>query len=370
MRIRTNGLFKKKNIYTIERYTFFLLILSMPFTDFLIEFPFISHYLPRLFILLGLGIILFERIQYGIRFSKIEKILLMLMGITFIWYIISNLHGFLFYPFFYPSHWDDFKEILFLKKYFFDFFLENNILATKIAAVFYFIRMSFFECLYTMGAAFFAIHLYQENPKSGFNDFQKYIVILAVIIILYSLIELPALMGSTLCKSILAFINYHTMSINHVGGGWPPVFWPMQVRSIFAEPSFFGLGFAVIFPILLHWSTFYDKEKKWMYLRIVIVVMYVLLAFATRSRTTTVLILAETALFAFGFLWIRVLDFKKLLKIIIPVALAFLLSLPLLSTFSGTWYDRTTQEKSITSMADTYVEDNITSVINTAVYSF
>ena len=355
--------FKRINIYIIEQYIFFALILSIPFTDFSVKLPIAGYYLPHLFIVLGVGTIFVEGLQHGFRFSRLEKLFFAFMGITFIWYIISNFHGFFTYSFFDQSHWADLKEILFLEKIFPDFFIDNNNFAIQIATLLYFVRMSFMECLYVYGTLFLVIHLYQNNPRKGFYVFEKAIMILVTIIIMYSLIEIPALMGNETFKSFLSIINYHTMSINHINEGWPPVFWPLQIRSIFAEPSFFGLGAAVIFPILLYWCIFSNK-KIW--LNEGVVFAYVLLAFATRSRTATVLILAELVLFIFALFLMKKLNLRKILKIIIPIVVAFFISLSMTSMFVGTWYDRSNENHSITSMADNYVEDNVTSVVDSS----
>ena len=47
--------FKRINIYIIEQYIFFALILSIPFTDFSLKLPIAGYYLPHLFIVLGVG---------------------------------------------------------------------------------------------------------------------------------------------------------------------------------------------------------------------------------------------------------------------------------------------------------------------------
>lgn len=351
-------------IHKIEKYVFFVLILSIPFTDFSINIPLVGYYLPHLFILLGVCLIIFEKIKYNFQYSCLEKYFCIFWGITFIWYTISNLHGFFTYSFFDPSHWSDLKEMLFLEKYFSDFFYRNNNIAISMAASLYFIRMSFMECLYFCGGTFLAIHIYQNYSKKGFNDFEKSVTVLVIAIIFYSVIEIPALMGNELCKSFLSTINHCIMSVNHIDGTWPPEFWPLQVRSIFTEPSFFGLGAAALFPFLLHWSIFYDQRAKLVNFREIIIFAYILLAFATRSRTTTVMVLTEAALFVFLSLGIRALDKKKLLKVILSIIIAFFISLPMMSMFSGTWYDRNDNKNSITSMVDNYVEDNITSVVD------
>lgn len=353
-----------KTTKRIEEYIFYALILSIPFTDFSIKIPFVGYYLPHLFILLGIVTISFEYLQHGFRLSKLEKHFLVFGGIAFIWYFICDIYGFISYPFGPLSHWADLKEVLVLQNHFGNIFSSDQNLIYKIAVPLYFIRMSFFDCLYTFGASFFVIHIYHNHSGKGFKVLKKGIIILVSLIILDSLIELPALMGNDTFQFLLSIINRHIMAINHVGGYWPPMFWMLQVRSIFAEPSFFGLGVAVIFPVLLYWSIYYSRKSQIFDISFAIVLIYSLLAFCTRSRTTVLLVIAETCLFFISLYLTKVLTCRNFSKIIFSILLAFLISLPLASTFVGTWYGETNKKNSITSMASTYVEDNITSVVN------
>lgn len=52
------------------------------------------------------------------------------------------------------------------------------------------------------------------------------------------------------CRDILRTVNPCIHSIENDGTWWPPLLWGGQLRSVFAEPSYFGIYAAFAMPLL------------------------------------------------------------------------------------------------------------------------
>lgn len=105
------------------------------------------------------------------------------------------------------------------------------------------------------------------------NVIGKAILCSAVIIIAYSVIELGWLANSNAAGKILSTINPYIHSIKDDGKWWPPLLWNAQLRSIFAEPSYYGIYMAFALPWF--WYEIYNQKSK-LYMAVTFILTYII----------------------------------------------------------------------------------------------
>lgn len=131
----------------------------------------------------------------------------------------------------------------------------------------------FFDVFWLFGGAFLIYVWYQQRPARCFELLLKGIFCSLGIIFLYEFIELPYLMGNQMAARILTTINPYIHQIGQLNNSyigntnaavqayawWPPLLWKHQVRSVFPEPSFFGMYCAFAVPWL--WFVWFQIKK-------------------------------------------------------------------------------------------------------------
>lgn len=200
------------------------------------------------------------------------------------------------------------------------------------------------DTLLVFGGAFLIYLWYRKRLTRCFDLFIKGIFISLGIIFLYELIELPYLLGSQKATSILATINPYIHQIGYLNNyyiantnaevqayaWWPPLLWKHQVRSVFPEPSFFGLYCAFAIPWLWY-VLFRIRDGYLASLKCIAVAAVILffdfLVFATQARTAVLLFLGESALLIFYGFYQRRNVRKRILSIILLAVIAFVGSL-------------------------------------------
>lgn len=153
-----------------------------------------------------------------------------------------------------------------------------------------------FEIIYTFGGAYMIYCWYHDDWKIAFKILLKAILLSLIIVFAYSFIEIFYLAGNITAKDILIKITPYFHEINNPAssrGDWPPVLWySPQLRSIFAEPSYFAIfaGFSVPFI----WYCINVKTQKILYS--VLLCFMVFFIFLTQARTATALLFGEIIL--------------------------------------------------------------------------
>lgn len=139
-----------------------------------------------------------------------------------------------------------------------------------------------------------------------------------MVTILYSCIEIPYLIwGNSYAKEALETINPYLFPIRMGFGWWPPLLWRGQLRSVFAEPSFFSIWAAFVIPFLVY--LLFNTKNKWMFAAFFV---FVSMIFLTNARTGVALLLGETTLFSiYFFLWNRKAVYLKKWGIILTLVM-------------------------------------------------
>ena len=201
------------------------------------------------------------------------------------------------------------------------------------------VKNVFFDVFWLFGGSFL-IYLWYRNRPARCLD----LLIIGIfgslgIMFLYELIELPYLLGNQTAAHILAMINPYIHQIGHLNNHyvgntdaavqayawWPPLLWKHQVRSVFAEPSFFGMYCAFAVPWL--WLVWFQTTKsnllslKGLSMALVMLFLYFLL-FTTQARTAILLLTGELVLLLiYGIYRKNKGDFAKIIAILLLVSM-------------------------------------------------
>lgn len=135
----------------------------------------------------------------------------------------------------------------------------------------------------------------------------------------FEIIEIPFLFNNEKSIEILKKINPFFYDVYSDGVWWPPIIWQDYVlRSVFAEPSFFGyyLGFTTV--AFIHLLLNYKNKIVWA----VLLFLSYWFSFLTNSRSGIMLVLGGTVVYCLLFL-IKEKKVKEILIVLLVLALAF-----------------------------------------------
>lgn len=215
------------------------------------------------------------------------------------------------------------------------------------------------ESLYTFGGAYMIYCWYHQDWRQGVAILVRATMVVLCVISVYSVIEVWYLAGNPIATNILAFITpfFHMIVTDH--GWWPPLLWKGQLRSIFAEPSYFGTFSAFALPFI--WYKIFDSQKiakKY----IVLLVWFCFCLFLTKARTGVVLFIGECILLAIWLVYTRYTEWmKKGLLIGSCSVIAFLCATTFI-TFGESQVKTTGNEMNGELGISSYVSDNIGSL--------
>ena len=250
----------------------------------------------------------------------------------------------------------------------------------------------FFDVFWLFGGAFLIYVWYQQRPARCFELLLKGIFCSLGIIFLYEFIELPYLMGNQMAARILTTINPYIHQIGQLNNSyigntnaavqayawWPPLLWKHQVRSVFPEPSFFGMYCAFAVPWL--WFVWFQIKKgallslKGLAMAWAMTYLYFLL-FATQSRTAIILFIGELfLLLTYGIYKKNKGDLTKIIAILLLATMAFSgslifiliekdRSLILNGTIDGSCIEENDSESLFSKAGKSYISDNIASAV-------
>lgn len=347
----------KDKLQKVQEYILMLVVLSLPIIMIpkAHSLPLLGGNIPNAFLVIGVLLFLFYLVKFHTAIIPYKKYLIIFIG----WYTLCLFIGALTYPFYdndffmYMRTEGIYGKLVKMKPEIFD----NIILMELKYACSLFVRMirGFFIPL--VGLWLIVINLHQRDWKRGMHQISLAALILAIVMIIYSIPEMIWIWtGNETCAEILSIINpflYDPVSTN---GWWPPLLWKNQLRSMTLEPSFFGIYASFIIPLL--WYRIFVENKKWCY---GILIIFVFMLFASKARTGIAVYLGEMAVL---FIISLLLRKRAYLKFGGKVLLVGVLSYALFiggSTYVPAAVSGITG-KSIDEMADLYIEENVTSI--------
>lgn len=344
-------------ILFLERGAIFFLILFIPFCFLPINLPIIGQKLPYLFCLIGYLLWCGELIKKSQPCPYYERYCIIFFFLFILWNIISSINGAINFEFY---HLIDLNQLNNFKNTYLNLSLNNEILLLQCFFSYSSIRDSFLDSFFTVGISVFIIHVYKYNYRQAIKDIRNAITLLTCLLILYSCIEIGSLCGNELCKSFLTTLNPIYMNIAFSNGWWPPLFYQGQVRSLFAEPSFFGIYAAFSIPFFISKFFSFNIEKKILFFYAFLYMCMVAMTIMTKARTATGLFIGELILYIFCFFYFDRKKWKRFFIFMIMTTGAFFMAMTGISHFS-TSSDEILQNNRMT--ISTYMNENVTSVI-------
>ena len=214
------------------------------------------------------------------------------------------------------------------------------------------------EILYAFGGAYMIYCWYHNNWKKAFQILIKAVLVSLIFVFSYAVIEIFYLSGSQQAKEMLEIITPYFHIIESDGTWWPPLLLRSQLRSLFAEPSYYGIYFAFAMP-LLWYGCFIDKKITYKVLIYFSLIFFTFCLFLTQARTAVALFVGEFLIFSVIMLYLhQKILLKKFVNIAICIILAFLSSnYFIINLLADNRYEITT--------VDGYIESNLTSLAST-----
>ncbi len=157
------------------------------------------------------------------------------------------------------------------------------------------------EVIWWFGGAYIVYCWYKNEWQQAVELVVRAILASFLVIILYSVVEVAWLAHSEAAEPLLRAITPFIHDVEGEGKWWPPLLWPAQLRSVFSEPSYYGIYMAFALPWL--WQRLYQRQDKCYALVMFLLSFGIIL---TRARTTFMLYVGELALLTlFCLLWAR-----------------------------------------------------------------
>lgn len=296
-----------------------------------------------------------------INFGKFKKYIFLFLGIN----LVSTICGLYIYPYYdliLHGPVDQIeklpKVLAMLNSWGIDIQAQTLAMFWIIARV---IKAVCLETIYTFGGAYMIYCWYYNRIKDGINILLKAIVISIILVIVYGILDVYYLLGSEIATNILITINPILHEIKSQGTWWPPLLWKGQLRSIFTEPSYYGIYAAFAMPLL--WYTFV-KAKNLKYKISVGMFMFgfVFCLFLTKARTAVALFGGECVLLILCTLYLRKKIFlKQVVCILLCSGIAFLSANLVIANMQINDEVESTNKINV----EAYLEDNLGSLAST-----
>ena len=356
----------------LKHVLFILAIIFLPVTHFRIDMPLIGTALSKFFILAGIILSVLKLTVGNLKSTRFERFAFFYLLVFLLWQCLCTVIGIQDFDYYDLVSLDQMDKL----RYFIQTLRYNGIPVTDIVAIKVWLCLRFLkDCLlyviFSYGVSLWVYHLYQDKDRCfkgsrslAISHFTIAITVLCLIMTVYSIIEVGYLTGNLTCARILSQINPLLYEVKKLHGWWPPLLWKNQLRSLFAEPSFFGLASTMIVPVLIY--KILDFQKNVLKKRFFTCVfgIFVVMLFLTRARTALLLFIGQLVLFILYVLFFNRDYFKKVFRILVIVLLSFGVSLSIMSSFrvvnldSGKAYTANVQ-----ATAAYYISDNVASVV-------
>ena len=154
----------------------------------------------------------------------------------------------------------------------------------------------FQETLWAWGGTYIIFCWYCKRAQDGIHVLLKALYAAIGCVLIYGLVDVFYLAGNETAKSILITMNPYMHDIKSNGTWWPPLLWTSaQLRSLFAEPSYFGIFSAFAAPMIWYsWLKAQSWRKKTMIGGIWMAWSFCL--FLTQARAGVALLIGEALL--------------------------------------------------------------------------
>lgn len=355
-----------------EQKLLILAIIFLPINHFRIDIPFIGTVLSKIFILAGMLLYFIKLVNSKQKLNSFERFSFFYLLVFFLWQCLCTVIGIQEFDYYALVSLEQMDKL----RYFTQTLQSSGLPVTDVMAIKIWLCLRFLkDCLlyviFSYGVSLWVFQMYKEektHPDAAWTAVLSHLVLAVTVLCLtmtaYSIIEIGYLSGNLNCARILAKINPLLYEVEKLHGWWPPLLWKDQLRSLFAEPSFFGLASTMIAPFLIYKILNPPKRCFVKGFYNCIFILFVVMLFLTRARTALLLFIGQLFLFVFYVLFFKHRYFKKVLQVLLVVLFSFALSLHIMSGFKVVNLDSDTARSSnVTANASDYVSDNVASVV-------
>lgn len=263
------------------------------------------------------------RDRKNFQLSRGMKILLLYVGIYVGITLLSFIHGLVIYPYYDQILAGPATQIEKLPMV--QHLLEKAGVAvstTSLLKVWMFarpIKGFFLETFWYFSVPLLIYEWYKDDVQTGMRILVKAAVCAVVVVCLYGLLDMWYLSGSQIAETVLSKLNPVVHEIKENGTWWPPLLWHNQLRSLFAEPSYFGIYAAFAMPWVWYAMLHAGNTKKKLGL-VVLLFVFGIELFMTRARTANALFFGKLGLLVIFTAWSRRKSFLKNTLIILSCA--------------------------------------------------
>lgn len=281
---------------------------------------------------------------------------------------ISLLHGLYIYPYYdeiYLGPRDQIDKLLLIQKYL--HVIGLSLSEEALFKIWIFarpIKGFIVESIWFFMVPLIVFMLYKKDIDRGNLVLCKAVVISVIFVSLYNILDILYLSGNRVGENILISINPWIHDIEGNDTWWPPLLWPGQLRSLFAEPSYYGIFSAFAMPWLWY-SILRTEEKRKKFLLFFLLFIFTLGLFLTKARTSNALFIGELFLLLSFSLWYHQKSFfYNTVKILLISLFSFFLAVLFIEHISSieSQLDKMPIAKSTTESVGTYLDDNIASL--------
>lgn len=182
------------------------------------------------------------------------------------------------------------------------------------------------ECFWFFSVPLLIYYWFKRDAHRGVEILCKATICAVTVVCFYGILDIFYLSGSTIAESILIHLNPIVHAIKTNGTWWPPLLLKGQLRSLFAEPSYYGIFAAFAMPWIWY-SLLRVQGKRKKILGSMLLFVFLFELFLTKARTANALFYGELAILVLITLWHHKKEFiKNTLTILILSFLAFVLA--------------------------------------------
>ena len=266
------------------------------------------------------------------------------LGIFFIVYFIANMavtiHGNLIFPYYDIA---DFSRLEGSERMAFQ--VISTLFPSNPDYINWMISNTLKTCLTTVTRFYssylivFSIFLfYKETSFNIIDDIWLGITVILPVLAIYEIFEVASLVGASWGTTVLKTINPLLYEVENLHGWWPPLLWPGQIRSVFAEPSFFSYWGVLCVPLFLR--NIHNPKHFWISIIGLAFISFTVLG--SNSRTGTALLFGVVCVY---FIVAVITKQKRVLKTILivfcTIAIALTTSVGILGTNIDSYFGNT-----------------------------
>ena len=266
------------------------------------------------------------------------------LGVFFIVYFIANMtvtiHGNLIFPYYDIA---DFSRLEGSERMAFQ--VISTLFPSNPDYINWVISNTLKTCLTTVTRFYssyfivFSIFLfYRETSFNIIDDIWLGITAILPVLAIYEVFEVAYLVGTSWGETVLGTINPLLYEVENSHGWWPPLLWPGQIRSVFAEPSYFSYWGVLCVPFSLR--NIHNKKHFWISIIELAFISFTVLG--SNSRTGTALLFGVIC----GYFIVALIAkqksvIKTALIVFCTIAIALIISVGILGTNIDSYFGNT-----------------------------